>query len=263
MTMRPAASRLVTFATLAALAAAIVGTTAAEARAPGHAADRSVRMGQDPAREQSGVRSYRHVDVAGLPKSTGKASAAVQPPLAKPASFGTKAPASVSVATPPSFATTNGDPAITEATSFAGLAFDSAPTSFTAGEPPDPWVAVGPEHVFQAVNTAFRVSNRSGTPIATVDMFDFFGLGNFYNPGEVAYFDPHVIYDSLHQRWIAIEASFDCFTDANDGSRARATSTSPSPTGRTPPQAGACSRSATRTRCRTTPASALDRTRSS
>jgi hypothetical protein len=89
MTMRPAASRLVTFATLAALAATIVGTTAAEARAPGHAADRSIRMGQDPAREQSGVRSYRHVDVAGLPKATGKASAAAQPHLAKPDSFKT------------------------------------------------------------------------------------------------------------------------------------------------------------------------------
>ena len=30
----------------------------------------------------------------------------------------------------------------------------------------------------------------------------------------VDFFDPRVIYDSLHARWIAIEASFDCFAYA-------------------------------------------------
>ena len=83
----------------------------------------------------------------------------------------------------------------------------------TDGEPPDPWVAVGPEHVFQAVNTTFRISDRSGTALQTVDMFDFFGLGEFPN-GTVAYFDPRVIYDSLHARWVAIQVSFDCFANA-------------------------------------------------
>ncbi len=214
MTMRPAASRLVTLATLAALAASIVGTTAADARSGSQATDRSIRIGQDPGREQSGVRSYRHVDVSNLPESTGKASP-VEPALAAPADrFHTKAPIGVLAATAPTFATTNADPAITEATSHAGLAFDGTPPTSTAGEPPDPWVAAGPEHVVQAVNTAFRFNNRSGTAVKTTDMFDFFGLGAFYDPGEVAFFDPHVIYDSLHQRWVAIEASFDCFTDA-------------------------------------------------
>ena len=68
----------------------------------------------------------------------------------------------------------------------------------------------------QVVNTAFRFNNRSGTALKTVDMFDFFDLGTFYEPGQVAYFDPHLIYDSLHQRWIAIEASFDCDTTSRD-----------------------------------------------
>ena len=123
MTMRPAASRLVTLATLAALAASIVGTTAADARSGSHTPDRSIRIGQDPGREQSGVRSYRHVDVAKLPASTGKASP-VNPALAAPADrFHTKAPIGVTAATGPTFATTNTDPAITEATSYAGLAF--------------------------------------------------------------------------------------------------------------------------------------------
>ena len=215
MTMRPAASRLVTLATLAALAASIVGTTAAEARSPGQAADRSIKIGQNPGREQSGVRSYRHVDVEGLPGSTGKASP-VKPHLAKPKSFTTKAPIGVTAATGPTFATTNADPAITEATSIAGLASNPTPPTSTSGEPPDPWVAAGPEHVVQVVNTAFRFNNRSGAAIKTVDMFDFFDLGTFYSPGQVAYFDPHLVYDSLHQRWIAIEASFDCDTTVAD-----------------------------------------------
>ena len=72
-------------------------------------------------------------------------------------------------------------------------------------------MAAGPEHVVQAVNRAFRISDRSGNTIETVDMFDFFGLDEYYNPGEVEFFDPRVIYDSLHARWFAIEASFDCF----------------------------------------------------
>ena len=262
MTMRPAASRLVTLATLAALAASIVGTTAADARSGSHAADRSIRIGQDPGREQSGVRSYRHVDVAKLPASTGKASP-VNPALAAPADrFHTKAPIGVTAATGPTFATTNADPAITEATSYAGPGL-RRPATFTAGEPPDPWVAAGPEHVVQVVNTAFRFNNRSGTAIKTVDMFDFFGLGDFYNPGEVAFFDPHVIYDSLHQRWIAIEASFDCVHRAPTTTSAPATSTSRSRTAPTRRWAGASSRSATPTRCRTTRASAPRPTRSS
>lgn len=213
MTMRPATSRLVTLATLVALAASIVGTTGADARSESRVADRSMRIEQNPGREHAGVRSYRHVDVAGLPESTGKASP-VTPALGRPGdSSRTKAPTSVSVLTPPAFATTNTDPGITEATSFPGLGFSPAPGSPTAGEPPDPWVAVGPEHVVQVVNTAFRFSSRSGAALKTVDMFDFFKLGIFYQRGQVAYFDPHVVYDSLHQRWIAIEASFDCFTD--------------------------------------------------
>ena len=132
MTMRPAASRLVTLATLAALAASIVGTTAADARSGSHAPDRSIRIGQDPGREQSGVRSYRHVDVAKLPASTGKASP-VNPALAAPADrFHTKAPIGITAATGPTFATTNADPAITEATSYPGLAFDNTPPTSTS-----------------------------------------------------------------------------------------------------------------------------------
>jgi hypothetical protein len=94
--------------------------------------------------------------------------------------------------------------------SFAGLA--QTTSTDTAVEPPDPWVAVGPEHIVQAVNTAIRITDRQGTQsVADVALPDFFQLPS------VGFFDtdPHVIYDSLHGRWLATEASWDC--DASGG----------------------------------------------
>ena len=83
-------------------------------------------------------------------------------------------------------------------------------TPFNDGEPPDPWVAVGPEHVVQTrqpddehhrspgrgsarrwrwpTSSCCRPTSRPTTPT------------------------PHVIYDSLHGRWMATEVSWDCDT---------------------------------------------------
>ena len=104
----------------------------------------------------------------------------------------------------PANATTNGDPAIA-LTPFDGMS--SATSADTSGEPPDPWVAVGPDHILQAVNLQFRITDRQGGNASDVSMFDFFGL----LPG-MGDSDPHVIYDSLHGRWIATEVSWDCDT---------------------------------------------------
>ncbi|HKG56270.1 MAG TPA: hypothetical protein VKA85_03415, partial [Candidatus Limnocylindrales bacterium] len=79
---------------------------------------------------------------------------------------------------------------------------------FTNVEPADPWVAVGPDHVVQFVNTGVRIQNRQGVLSATdTSTFDFFFL-----PTTVPTFnsDGRVIYDSLHARWIATEVSWDC-----------------------------------------------------
>ena len=233
MTVRSAASRLVTLATLVAIATALVGTTTAQARS-GAAGARPAWHAQDHGRGASGASSARQVDVHRLPAAKGTASPQ-NPHLAAPAGqFRTAAPTGTSVAVAPTFATTNTDPAIGEAKSFAGLAQTTG--ALTSGEPPDPWVAAGPEHVAQVVNTAFRFTNRSGGGASVVDMFDFFGLDQFYSPGEVAFFDPHIIYDSLHQRWISIEASFDCFpvtgfSTVGTGYVDIAISSGPNPTG--------------------------------
>jgi hypothetical protein len=91
-------------------------------------------------------------------------------------------------------------------TQFDGLEQTTGPD--TSGEPPDPWVAVGPEHVVQAVNLAMRITDRQGVmSVPDVSLPDFFQLP------PVGFFDsdPHVIYDSLHGRWLATEVSWDCF----------------------------------------------------
>jgi hypothetical protein len=214
MHRRSAATRLVMLGMIAALLAGVAGTSVAQAR-DGRSTDRHVRYASDPERESGGTRSFRHVDVSSLPAATGKGSP-YQATLRRPSGGFSGAAPDIQGALPPPpvQATSNGDPVINQATAFNGLGRASGPA--TNGEPPDPWIATGPEHVFQAVNTTFRISKRSGSVIQTVDMFNFFGLGQFYDPtqNEVAYFDPRVIYDSLHARWIAIEASFDCFANA-------------------------------------------------
>ncbi len=47
-------------------------------------------------------------------------------------------------------------------------------------EPPDPWVAVGPDDVVQTVNNKLRFTNREGTLTeADLGTFEFFDLANF------------------------------------------------------------------------------------
>ncbi|HSL34496.1 MAG TPA: hypothetical protein VK871_12645 [Candidatus Limnocylindrales bacterium] len=88
---------------------------------------------------------------------------------------------------------------------------------FTGGEPPDPFVAAGPDHVMQVTNHAFRVFDRAGN-----DLYGDIGLADFFNypapgPGVPDFFvsDPRVHYDSLHGRWLMTELAWTC--DAFDG----------------------------------------------
>ena len=115
-------------------------------------------------------------------------------------------PRLAAAAPPPVPATTNTDGSAA-LTGFDGLA--ESTSAFTNREPPDPWVAVGPEHIVQAVNLQLRMTNRLGTSPIDVDLPAFFQL-----PVNPVTFDsdPHVIYDSLHGRWIATEVSWDCDT---------------------------------------------------
>lgn len=99
--------------------------------------------------------------------------------------------------------------AFSEGATFAGMADSAGPGSpGPVVEPPDPWVAVGPNHVVQAVNTRLRFSSRQGSNLGEVSLAAFFS-----EPGtQVMDSDPRVLYDAAKDRWLASELSADCST---------------------------------------------------
>ena len=87
-------------------------------------------------------------------------------------------------------------------TSFEGLDYNDNPFGLT---PPDPQIAVGPDHVFEMVNVTGRIYSKAGAVINTFTLRDFFGL----DPGLWLDTDPKVIYDDISGRWVAIYLASD------------------------------------------------------
>ncbi len=107
---------------------------------------------------------------------------------------------------PPTLVSTTGAPPIGEP-GFAGFSAGGALTSL---EPADSSVAVGPENVVQVVNAGIRFSNRQGV-LSVPDL----GLGAFFQAGSRTVSSPRLMYDPVHGRWLAVEESWDCISDAN------------------------------------------------
>lgn len=66
--------------------------------------------------------------------------------------------------------------------------------------PPDPYCAVGPNHVMQVVNSNFRIVDKNGTTLKSIN------ADSWYN-GVVSSpfcFDPKVLYDHFSSRWIMV-----------------------------------------------------------
>ncbi len=64
--------------------------------------------------------------------------------------------------------------------------------------PPDPIIAVGKEHIIAAVNSTFRIFDKNGVHIKTIDADEWFGA---VIPN-VSTFDPIVMYDHFDDRWL-------------------------------------------------------------
>ncbi len=84
-------------------------------------------------------------------------------------------------------------------TSFEGLGSADNPFGLT---PPDPQIAVGPDHVVSFVNITGRVFDKNGSTVSTFLLADFFGVPPGYRDT-----DPKVIYDALSGRWFAAYSS--------------------------------------------------------
>jgi FG-GAP-like repeat len=91
------------------------------------------------------------------------------------------------------------------------LTFDGMNSSQTACSclPPDTVGDVGPNHYVEALNSAFRVYNKNGTPLTNPITFNslFSGVtgpcGSNQNKG-----DPFVFYDHLADRWVISDFAF-------------------------------------------------------
>jgi hypothetical protein len=114
----------------------------------------------------------------------------VMPPLAPAGSNLTKDRTVQNVATPPS-----AYPVIWK--EFLG----NTPTGFI---PPDPIMAVGPNHVIGSVNSAFGVWDKDGNLLETRNMSAWFS--DVVSP--VGFSDPQVLYDHYANRWIVAGGNF-------------------------------------------------------
>ncbi len=70
----------------------------------------------------------------------------------------------------------------------------------TSGFPPDPIIAVGPNHVMHLVNSSFRISDKNGNTLKTISANAWF---NSVLPNSGA-FDPKVFYDFHVNRWVML-----------------------------------------------------------
>nr|HPN37815.1 hypothetical protein [Melioribacteraceae bacterium] len=66
--------------------------------------------------------------------------------------------------------------------------------------PPDPYLAVGPNHIIQTVNTQFRITDKYGRNPQTITGDTWYK--NIYPQASV--FDPKISYDHFDNRWIMV-----------------------------------------------------------
>ncbi|HTR03434.1 MAG TPA: hypothetical protein VMN82_09595 [Thermoanaerobaculia bacterium] len=85
----------------------------------------------------------------------------------------------------------------------------------TSVRPPDPILAVGPDHVVVAVNSAWAVYTKSGALVFQTTTFGWFApqLSQLSN-GALLPYDPQVVYDHFRDRWILLYAVGDTATQS-------------------------------------------------
>lgn len=72
--------------------------------------------------------------------------------------------------------------------------------SQTNAIPPDPHVAVGPNHIIQVVNSSFRISDKAGNTLRTISADSWYSS----TVSGVFSFDPKVFYDHFADRWVMV-----------------------------------------------------------
>jgi hypothetical protein len=194
---------------VASFALALAATSGGAVTAQEPTASTSAAVPSDHGHANKGPRGHARMDKATDKKSSGRTVPRPASPFAKAASHAPRGPGPAIVAPLPVQATLLPPKEPISQPGFDGLSHSSGPD--TLWQPPDPYVAVGPDHVMQSTNSSFRFTDRSGAvaaPPETISGFiDAFGFGGFVDP---QWFDPHVIYDSVHARWLMTVNGVDC-----------------------------------------------------
>lgn len=97
----------------------------------------------------------------------------------------------------------------TEATPTALTVSWESFTIFNTGSiPPDPYGAAGPSHVLNVVNQHYAIYDKVGGLQSTDSLFNFFSPLANPPPGSQGPFDPKVLYDTFHNRFVVVALSF-------------------------------------------------------
>ncbi|MEO8399944.1 MAG: hypothetical protein ABI550_09050, partial [Ignavibacteriaceae bacterium] len=75
--------------------------------------------------------------------------------------------------------------------------------------PPDPYIAVGANHIVAAVNSRFAIWDKDGNLAQEIDSDEWYNT----TLAKVSTFDPKVLYDHFAQRWIMV------WLDEDDGTK--------------------------------------------
>ena len=157
---------------------------------------------------EKGPRARGRMDEATNRTSNGPRIPRLASPLSAAAPSRQRGPSPLAVAPLPVQATLTASPAAISQAGFDGLSRSSGPD--TNGEPPDPTLAVGPDHVMQILNSSFQTTDRAGNVLDGASLGGFVDTFEFADLGTPEWFDPHVIYDSLHGRWLMTMAGLTC-----------------------------------------------------
>ena len=66
--------------------------------------------------------------------------------------------------------------------------------------PPDPYMAAGPQHIMAVVNSRFRIYDKTGAVLSTIEASSWFSSA--FSGADP--FDPKVIYDQHAKRWVMV-----------------------------------------------------------
>ena len=66
--------------------------------------------------------------------------------------------------------------------------------------PPDPYLAVGPQHIMGLVNTTFGIWDKNGNKLKSIDINAWYASAF----SGVSAFDPKVLYDQYAKRWVMV-----------------------------------------------------------